>query len=263
MILRFCALGVALVSLAACGGGGGGTTTAAVTYPDLTNTTNSSGSVTVLTVAGTGPSATAATGSGTFSNGTVTSGSGTATASTAGLTAGLTNVATIAPGGTVTNATLVADQTQAGDMPTTGTLNYSGRVQAQINDGTNTYDARLNATMTADLGAGTLSVNASGLDSGFTATQTNGAGVTTNYTAGGNEALTLTGATIDTTNGTFSGGTGATVTNWNGNANNALTGTVTANSSGVFAGSQADEVAGNAVASGSTGGWYNATFAGD
>ena len=252
------------------GGGGGSSSTSASapSYADLTDTTAGTTSVSTVTLAGTGPTATVGSGTSTYTHATqqFTVGANIVIADTAGLTAGLDHVASVAAGSQTAagDTRLIAVATQASDMPTTaGTLTYNGSAIARVNDGTNTYDATMDATITANInagGGGTVDVALSNVAAG--AQQTAAGGAVSAYTAGGAEAVTLTGATISG-NG-FSGGTSATISDWNGaGAGNTIVGAQTVNSEGVFAGAQADEVAGTAVASGATSGWYNMTFVGD
>ena len=156
---------------------------------------------------------------------------------------------------------LVAIQTSASDMPT-GRLSYSGKALVVLNDGSDTYEVLMDATMDADLrsNSGIVGITASGVNSAIQPQVTAANGVTTNYAATGSEQITLTGATVSGVG--ISGGTDATATGWNGDASNVIIGSVNADTSGVFAGAQAAEIAGTSVVTGSGGCWFNMTFAG-
>ena len=120
-------------------------------------------------------------------------------------------------------------------MPT-GRLSYSGKALVVLNDGSDTYEVLMDATMDADLrsNSGIVGITASGVNSAIQPQVTAANGVTTNYAATGSEQITLTGATVSGVG--ISGGTDATATGWNGDASNVIIGSVNADTSGVLQG---------------------------
>lgn len=248
--------------LTACGGGGTG--------ENLTPTipTNTAAVISALKLSGAGATAQTSTevvsisGTSLDVGTTVNMNAQTATIGSSALTTGLSNVGALsAVGNNLADVQLVAIQTSASDMPT-GRLSYSGKALVVLNDGSDTYEVLMDATMDADLrsNSGTVGITATGVNSAIQPQVTAANGVTTNYAASGSEQITLTGATVSGVG--ISGGTDATATGWNGNASNVIIGNVNADTSGVFAGAQAAEIAGTSVVTGSGGGWFNMTFAG-
>ena len=258
MFIRGAVAGLSILALSACGGGGGGQPT----YNALNDATVTSPTTVKALAVAFGTGATSSTDT-TYTHATKTfnANGNVITADTAGLTAGMDHVATVAAAsvGAAGNTRMIANQTAASDMPTTGTLVYNGKAVAQVNDGANVYDAEMNAVVTANLsatgaGARTVNVALSGVQAGATQTAVAG-GASNAYVAGGAETVGVTGIAIN--GATFSGTGVATANNWNGAGNaNIITGAQTVQTQGTFAGPQAAEVAGVASASGATNGKF-------
>ncbi len=185
-----------------------------------------------------------------------------------GITAGLSSVMSIpaSSAGVAGDIRLIAQQTALPDLPTGGSFTYSGTENAQVNvtDNVNAYDAVMDATITADFS--TTGSSAQTVDvmltnaTDVTQTQISG-GVIVPY-AGSNEAVSLNGLVISGNEFADGTGTTASATGWDGGTANLIQGTQTISAAGVFAGDEAQEVAGVGIAEGASSGSLTVVFAG-
>lgn len=260
MIKQLTIFGAAAMALSACGGG----STSAVSYNTLTSTTPATTTIQTLAL-DTSTKSTSATAS-TYDNAAQTfqANSNTISADTATLTSGLDYVASVAAASASAAGTtqLAAVQTQTSDMPTTGTATFNGSARANVNDGTNIYEGTMTAAITANFATNDVDIALSNLSAAGAQQTVIAGGATSAYTPTGSETIDLENATI--AGAAISGGTTASTAGWGtAGAATALTGALTIDHTGVFAGPSAAEVAGVAYVEGATNGIVSMVYVGE
>lgn len=260
MIKHISIFGATALMLSACGGG----STSTVSYTTLTSTAAATTNVQTLAL-DTGARSTSATAS-TYDNAAQTfqANGNTITADTATLTSGLDYVASVASASASAAGTtqLAAVQTETSDMPSTGTATFNGSARANVNDATNIYEGTMDATVTVNFATNDVDVALSNLSATGAQQTVIAGGATSAYTPTGSEVVTLDNATISGAG--FTGGTAASTAGWgSAGAGTALTGALTIDQTGVFAGPSAAEIAGVAFVEGATTGVVSFVYAGE
>ncbi|MEO1639086.1 MAG: transferrin-binding protein-like solute binding protein [Pseudomonadota bacterium] len=259
---------LSLFTVAACGGGGGGTSGAATVYNALGDTTiTTPTTVQVLSLDFGTRTTQASSGSLDHANQTFMGNGMAIGIDTTGITNGLDSVAGIASGSVSAagDIKLIAQQTASADLPTSGSFTYTGSSLVNINDAANAYDATMVATISADFS--TVGADAQTVDvdltmpTNVTQTRTNDPN---NTTFSGSMTSTVTITDLEINGAGFAAGAGTSVSavGWDGGSSNLILGNQTIDATGVFAGDNADEVAGVVGASGQDGGTLNVIFSG-